>query len=120
VSSDAVSTEPAADPFTRRDGAVGEPPQHYGNPLGEQRELAAGRAVVDLSDRDILSITGPDRLSWLDSLTSQRLIGLAPGVGAETLLLDPRDHLAADGCRNRSGLPHVPEQDALHAPCRGA
>jgi len=77
------------DPFTLREGAVGAPPQHYGNPLGEQRELAAGRAIVDLSDRDLLSITGPDRLSWLDSLTSQRLIGLAPGESAETLLLDP-------------------------------
>ena len=77
------------DPFTSREGAVGAPPQHYGNPLGEQRELAAGRAIVDLSDRDVLSITGPDRLSWLDSLTSQRLVGLAPGESAETLLLDP-------------------------------
>ncbi len=79
----------ALDPFTLRDGAVGAPPQHYGNPLGEQRELAAGRAIVDLSDRDILSVTGPDRLSWLDSLTSQRLVGIAAGVSAETLLLDP-------------------------------
>ncbi|MFC5503137.1 YgfZ/GcvT domain-containing protein [Lysinimonas soli] len=77
------------DPFTLREGAVGTPPRHYGNPLGEQRELAAGRAIVDLSDRDILSVTGPDRLSWLDSLTSQRLAGLAPGHSAETLLLDP-------------------------------
>jgi folate-binding protein YgfZ len=90
VSTDAA-VDPLAlrDPFTRRDGAVGAPPQHYGNPLGEQRELAAGRAIVDLSDRDVLSITGPDRLSWLDSLTSQRLIGIAPGESAETLLLDP-------------------------------
>ena len=77
------------DPFTARAGAVGEPPSHYGNPLGEQRELAAGRAIVDLSDRDVLSVTGPDRLSWLDSLTSQRLTTLAPGDSAETLLLDP-------------------------------
>ena len=77
------------DPFGERPGAVGAPPRHYGNPLGEQRELAAGRAIVDLSDRDILSVSGPDRLSWLDSLTSQRLLGLAPGVAAETLLLDP-------------------------------
>ncbi len=82
-------TAPVVDPFTLRDGAVGAPPQHYGNPLGEQRELAAGRAIVDLSDRDVLSVAGPDRLSWLDSLTSQRLIGLAPGDSAETLLLDP-------------------------------
>ncbi|MDP9028071.1 MAG: folate-binding protein [Actinomycetota bacterium] len=77
------------DPFSSRPGAVGAPPLHYGNPLGEQRELAAGHAIVDLSDRDILSVSGPDRLSWLDSLTSQRLVGLAPGVSAETLLLDP-------------------------------
>ncbi|CAN5216293.1 folate-binding protein YgfZ [soil metagenome] len=79
----------STDPFTSRAGAVGSPPQHYGNPVGEQRALAAGDAIVDLSDRDVLSITGDDRLSWLDSLTSQRLIGLAPGVAAETLLLDP-------------------------------
>jgi folate-binding protein YgfZ len=84
-----VSNEEWVDPFTLRAGAVGAPPEHYGNPLGEQRELAAGRAIVDLSDRDILSVTGPDRLSWLDSLTSQRLLGIAPGVSAETLLLDP-------------------------------
>ena len=89
MSSDASSNEVRIDAFSLREGAVGAPPQHYGNPLGEQRELAAGRAVVDLSDRDVLSITGPDRLSWLDSLTSQRLIGLAPGTAAETLLLDP-------------------------------
>ena len=88
MSSDDVPVLPA-DPFTLRAGAVGVPPQHYGNPLGEQRELAAGRAIVDLSDRDILTVTGPDRLNWLDSLTSQRLNGIAPGVSAETLLLDP-------------------------------
>ena len=77
------------DSFTSRTGAVGDPPLHYGNPLAEQRELAAGRAIVDLSDRDVLTVTGPDRLSWLDSLTSQSLTGLAPGESAETLLLDP-------------------------------
>jgi folate-binding Fe-S cluster repair protein YgfZ len=50
-------------------GAVGSPPQHYGNPLGEQKLLSAGTAIVDLSDRAVLTLTGPDRLSWLDSLT---------------------------------------------------
>jgi folate-binding protein YgfZ len=84
-------TPPTSSPFGRRqlDGAVGSPPVHYGNPVGEQRALAAGTAVVDLSDRDVLSITGDDRLSWLDSLTSQSVAELAPGDSAETLLLDP-------------------------------
>lgn len=64
-------------------------PLHYGNPLGEQRALAAGEAVVDLSDRSVISVTGPDRLTWIDSLTSQSVAGLGVGESAETLLLDP-------------------------------
>lgn len=62
---------------------------HYGRPAQEQRALAAGRAVVDLSSRGVLRVAGEERLSWLDSLTSQRLDGLAAGGSAETLLLDP-------------------------------
>ncbi len=82
--------------FSSLPGAVGSPPQHYGNPLGEQRALAAGKAVVDLSDRAVLTITGPDRLTWLDSLTSQSVAGLQPGESAETLLLDPSGRLEHD------------------------
>ena len=98
-----MSTEPVAapvvepvetpTPFARRPNAVGSPPQHYGNPLGEQRALAAGTAIVDLSDRAVITVTGPDRLTWLDSLTSQSLAGLAAGASAETLLLDPTGRL---------------------------
>lgn len=75
--------------FASRPGAVGAPPLHYGNPLGEQKALAAGEAIVDLSDRGVITVTGLDRLTWLDSLTSQSLSHLAPGESAETLLLDP-------------------------------
>ncbi|MWV57251.1 CAF17-like 4Fe-4S cluster assembly/insertion protein YgfZ [Rathayibacter sp. VKM Ac-2754] len=62
---------------------------HYGEPFREQRALAAGTALVDLSGRGVVTVTGPDRLTWLDSLTSQSLARLAPGASAETLLLDP-------------------------------
>ncbi len=79
----------SSSPRPRRTGAVGDPPVHYGNPVGEQRALAAGEAIVELTDRDVLSVSGDDRLSWLDSLTSQRLTDLTPGESAETLLLDP-------------------------------
>ena len=79
--------------FETIEGAVGSPPEHYGNPMGEQRLLAAGQAVVDLSDRAVISLTGPDRLSWLDSLTSQSVAKLAPGESAETLQLDPTGRL---------------------------
>jgi folate-binding protein YgfZ len=59
------------------------------NPFTDQRSLAAGEAFADLSAHDVVTITGPDRLSWLDSLTSQRVATLVPGESAETLLLDP-------------------------------
>jgi len=62
---------------------------HYGNPVQEQRALAAGDAIVDLSHRSVLTITGPDRLSWLDSISSQSIAKLAPGESSETLILDP-------------------------------
>ena len=74
--------------FESLPGAVGSPPQHYGNPLGEQKRLAAGDAIVDLDGRGIVTVSGPDRLTWLDSLTSQSIKGMRPGDSSETLQLD--------------------------------
>ncbi|MGO4692033.1 CAF17-like 4Fe-4S cluster assembly/insertion protein YgfZ [Glaciibacter sp. 2TAF33] len=66
---------------------------HYGSPMIEQRRLLAGEAIVDLSHRGVLGVAGPDRLSWLNSVSSQELTGLAPGESTETLLLDPSGRL---------------------------
>ena len=63
---------------------------HYGEPYAEQRALAAGQALVDRSNREIVRVSGPDRLTWLNDLSSQRLDTLAPGVPTQTLLLDPQ------------------------------
>ncbi|MBB2742147.1 UNVERIFIED_ORG: hypothetical protein FHR35_001969 [Microbispora rosea subsp. rosea] len=63
---------------------------HYGDPYAEQRALAGGRALVDRSNREVVRITGPDRLSWLNSLSSQKLDTLQPGTPTQTLLLDPQ------------------------------
>jgi folate-binding protein YgfZ len=85
-----------ASPLLSRPGAVaGDPPDeavaaHYGDPLREQT-LAAG--VVDRSHRDVITVAGPDRLSWLHTLTSQHLSELAPGVGIEALILSPNGHV---------------------------
>ncbi len=68
-------------------------PWHYGDPMREQRLFVSGSAVVDLSHRGVLSITGPDRLTWLHSLTTQHLTGLLPGQGVTTLVLSPQGHL---------------------------
>ena len=49
---------------------------HYGSFNREQRTLAPGDGFVDLSHRDVLRIAGPDRLTWLHSLTTQHLTDL--------------------------------------------
>lgn len=66
---------------------------HYGDPHREQRLLTEGLAVVDLSNRGVVTVTGPDRLSWLHSLTSQHLTALAPRTSAEALILTPKGHV---------------------------
>src|SRR5918993_2390074 len=68
-------------------------PWHYGDPMREQRLLTGGEGVVDLSHRGVITVTGPDRLSWLHSLTTQYLEGLEPGVGVTTLILSPHGHI---------------------------
>lgn len=68
-------------------------PWHFGDPLGEQRRLAGGRGMVPLSNRGILAITGPDRLGWLHSLTTQHLSGLGPNASALALILSPHGHV---------------------------
>ena len=69
---------------------------HYGDPNGEQRALVRGEAVVDLSNRGVLRLSGPDRLSWLHSISSQALTALPPGSATETLVLSPTGRIEHD------------------------
>ncbi len=66
---------------------------HYGDPVREQRLLLEGLAVVDLSHRAVVAVTGPDRLSWLHSITTQDLRSLAPRRSTEALVLSPKGHV---------------------------
>lgn len=62
---------------------------HYGRPMHEQRDLEAGHGLVDLSHRGVVTVSGPDRLSWLHSLTTQHLEQLPPHAGTTALVLSP-------------------------------
>lgn len=68
-------------------------PWHYGDPHAEQRALLAGRGAVDLSHRDVVEVTGADRLAWLHSLTTAHLTDLAPGQSRLVLILSPHGHV---------------------------
>ena len=66
------------------DGVDAPVAAHYGSFYGEQRTLEAGDGFVDLSHRGIFTVTGPDRLTYLHSLTTQHFEALAPNTPTET------------------------------------
>ena len=89
-------------PLLDLEGAVeADPPDagvaaHYGSIAAEQRRLVAGEGFVDLSHRDVISISGPDRLTWLHALTTQHVLHLAPGERT-TLRFPLQMHPGMDG-----------------------
>lgn len=66
---------------------------HYGDPLGEQARAIRGAALIDRSHREVLVISGPDRLAWLHSICSQHVSDLREGDGAQSLVLSPHGHV---------------------------
>ncbi len=63
---------------------------HYGDPLGEQRAAERGPILLDRWGAGEVTVTGESRLSWLHSLCTQHLEGLADGDATEALWLSPR------------------------------
>ena len=66
---------------------------HYGDPFAEQRALVQQTGLVDRSNRDVLRIAGQDRLTWLNSISTQKLDDLQAGSAQETLILSPHGHV---------------------------
>jgi len=69
-------------------------PWHYGDPFKEQRNLVAGNGQVDLSNRGVVTVTGADRNTWLNSLTTQDL--LTTYKSTQALILSPHGHIEHD------------------------
>jgi tRNA-modifying protein YgfZ len=65
--------------------------------LADEHEALLERAgMVDRSDRGAVLVTGPDAISFLQSLVSADLDALSDGQGAHSLLLTPQGKLDVD------------------------
>lgn len=71
---------------TGRDSGIAA---HYGNPYAEQRGLVERGGFVDRSNREIVTVAGGDRWSWLHTLTTQHLEKLGEWRGSQGLILTP-------------------------------
>lgn len=63
-------------------------PWHYGDPFGEQRAAEHDAVVIDRSHRAVITLTGPERRSWLHAISAQHVADLADGACTENLSLD--------------------------------
>ncbi|MEF9904847.1 CAF17-like 4Fe-4S cluster assembly/insertion protein YgfZ [Streptomyces sp. P9-A2] len=66
---------------------------HYGDLFREQRALAEGTGFVDLSHRGVVTVSGPERLSWLHLLLTQHVSDLPPHQATEALILSANGHI---------------------------
>lgn len=66
---------------------------HYGNPVAEARRIESGEGVVGLGNREIVEISGEDRLEYLHLISTQQFRGLAPGEAASALFLSAQGHI---------------------------
>jgi folate-binding protein YgfZ len=78
-----MSAVPAPDPGPDA-GAI----WHYGDPFGEQRAASEAAVVVDRSNRAVLTLTGPDRRTWLHTVSTQHVSELPDGAVTQNSSLD--------------------------------
>ena len=112
--------------------SIGTCPRTTATRCASSGRLAEHAGLVDRSNRDIIAITGPERIGWLHNLTTQHLLALQPGRGHRAAGAQPararraprgahrrrRDDLAGRRAGYGGRAAGLPDQDAVHDPRR--
>ena len=86
----------------RASGAKIEPyfgvllPAQFGDPVAEQRIARHAAALIDTNFRAVFSLSGADRVRYLNAVTTGNVRELAPGHGNIGLLLSAQGHMLAE------------------------
>jgi folate-binding protein YgfZ len=68
----------------------------FGDPQAEFAALRSGCGVYDLGFRAKISLTGGDRVRWLNGMTTNNVRDLAVSQGLYAFLLNPQGHILGD------------------------
>src|SRR5580698_3135048 len=68
----------------------------FGDPQVEFAALRGGCGVYDLGFRAKISLTGGDRVRWLNGMVTNNIRDLAVGRGVYAFLLNPQGHILGD------------------------
>src|SRR6266849_7765935 len=73
-----------------------EAPADFGDVRAEFQAMISGCGVYDLGSRAKISLTGGDRVRWLNGMVTNNVRDLAPGRGVYAFLLNPQGHILGD------------------------
>ena len=76
--------------------ATGEPKADYGDARSEFPALISASGIYDLGSRAKISLTGSDRVRWLNGMVTNNIRDLEPGRGVYAFLLNPQGHILGD------------------------
>src|SRR4030081_123222 len=76
--------------------AMAGPKADHGDVHGEFHALVSGSGVYDLSLRAKISLTGGDRVRWLNGMVTNNIRDLAQGHGLYAFLLNPQGRILGD------------------------
>src|SRR5579864_4793540 len=68
----------------------------FADPQAEFAALRSGCGLYDLGFRAKISVTGGDRVRWLNGMVTNNIRDLAPGCGVYAFLLNPQGRIQAD------------------------
>ena len=71
-------------------------PAQFRDPLAEYRAAREDAALMDTNFRSVFALTGPDRVRYLNAVTTGNIRDLAPGQSALGLLLNAQGHMLAE------------------------
>lgn len=71
-------------------------PAHFGDVRAEYQALRKDAALFDLGWRSKLSLTGNDRVRWLNGMVTNNIRDLAAGHGIYAFLLNPQGKILGD------------------------
>jgi folate-binding protein YgfZ len=71
-------------------------PSDFGNVREEFFFPKKSVALIDKNYRSYLSLSGPDRIRYLNAILTNNIKDLSPGAGVVSLLLNPQGHILAE------------------------
>jgi folate-binding protein YgfZ len=78
-------------------------PADFGDVRAEFQALISSCGVYGLGSRAKISLSGGDRVRWLNGMITNNVRDLAPGHGVYAFLLNPQGHILGDLCAYNRG-----------------